>query len=304
MDNLHTMKEISQAFRKQGKYHTSSDLAAYMATFLPEHPREVLDPTCGNGALLKPFHNDTPKYGQDIDRPALNDARRELTNFTGVHGDTLTHTPWGDKRFHAIIANPPFSLQWEPTNEPEYLKWAPTVPTKHRADFAFILYIIHHLADDGRAAILNAPGIGYRAHREQQLRQHITDLGIISHIIAIPPDAFVDTDAATLLLIIDKQRGPNTPITIHDKHTGRTTQVTHEDIKNTGYSWRVPDYLPEEITTPTIDIAAISQGITQIHLDLLHAMTAAQTVIGEHLTEDQRQHFKEQAWETINNTYQ
>lgn len=62
-------------------------------------PRDVLDPACGDGRFLAPFTGSATVTGIDID-PA--------TSWT--HGDSLT-MDWGQRRFDAVVGNPPFLNQ-------------------------------------------------------------------------------------------------------------------------------------------------------------------------------------------------
>jgi type I restriction enzyme M protein len=62
-------------------------------------------------------------------------------------------------RFDAIVANPPFSLRWNPTEElakdfrfADYRCLAP----KSAADFAFLLHGFHFLDNEGTMAIMLA----------------------------------------------------------------------------------------------------------------------------------------------------
>ena len=109
------------------------------------------------------------KYGQDINVDEIKIAKRELKNFVGVAGDTLKEPAFKGKKFSAIVANPPFSIKWEPQTDERFAD-APTVPTESKADYAFILHILHYLSDDGIAIVLNFPGILYRGGREGKIR--------------------------------------------------------------------------------------------------------------------------------------
>ena len=204
----HTVKGLRKQFKAQGKFHTPPELVATIAalakTQLIGEPREVYDPTCGAGDLLSAW-GDIPKYGQDIDLEAVEDAQTNLTNFHGVVGDVLTDPAWLDKRFHLIVANPPFSIKWTP-QEDERFEEAPTIPTQSKADYAFILHILHMLDDDGVAVVMGFPGILYRGGREGKIRQWMVEQNLISHVVSIPGGKFEDTAIATCILIIQKCR--------------------------------------------------------------------------------------------------
>ena len=204
----HTVKGLRKQFKAQGKFYTPPELVATISalakTQLIGEPREVYDPTCGAGDLLSAW-GDIPKYGQDIDLEAVEDAQVNLTNFHGVVGDVLTDPAWLDKRFHLIVANPPFSIKWTPQAD-ERFEEAPTIPTQSKADYAFILHILHMLDDDGVAVVMGFPGILYRGGREGKIRQWLVEQNRISHVVSIPGGKFEDTAIATCILIIQKCR--------------------------------------------------------------------------------------------------
>ena len=98
----HTIKGVRAQFKAQGKFHTPPELVEFVTKLVDPDPRDVYDPTCGDGALLGAFPDDIPKFGQDIDQEALTDAER-LPNFHGHLGDVLTDPAWVDHKFLSLI---------------------------------------------------------------------------------------------------------------------------------------------------------------------------------------------------------
>lgn len=256
----HTVKGVRAQFKAQGKFHTPPELVEYVTKLVDPDPRDVYDPTCGDGALLGAFPDSTPKFGQDIDAEALVDAER-LPNFHGHLGDVLTDPAWVDRRFHAIVANPPFSIKWDPN--PADMRWltAPTVPTAQRADFAFILHILHMLADDGTASILCFPGVLYRQGREQTLRQYLVDLNVVDEVHAIPGGKFTDTPIPTGLLVLKKDRQDGDPITMRDMENGQAEQVSVEEVERNDFNLSANTYItPPEPEKPEFNPWEVEQA--------------------------------------------
>ena len=86
------------------------------------------------------------------------------TEFEIYHGDTLTNdwdilrelNPAKKPQFDAIIANPPFSYRWDPTDamgDDVRFKNYGLAPNS-AADFAFLLHGFHFLKDEGVMAII------------------------------------------------------------------------------------------------------------------------------------------------------
>lgn len=251
--SAHSIRGLREQFRAVGKFHTPPELALKLRSLVPGEPRDVYDPTCGAGALLSVFAEDTPKFGQDIDAVALSDAQA-IPNFHGHHGDVLTNPAWLDQRFHAIVANPPFSIKWVPVQLDERFVHAPTVPTQSRADYAFILHILHMLADDGVAVVLNAPGVLYRDGREAQIREYlVNDLNVIDQVIHIPGDTFEDTTIPTVIIVMRKNRAADDPILFRDEEHDIERAVTREEIADEDYFLAVSRYAAPEPVDPWED---------------------------------------------------
>lgn len=259
--DTHTLKGLRQQFKAVGKFHTPPELVATIAALAKQNlhgeARNVYDPTCGAGDLLAAW-GDTPKYGQDIDQEALDDAEAALTNFTGVHGDTLANPAFMDKRFHVIVANPPFSIAWEPTVDARFM-FVPTIPTKSKADYAFILHILHLLDDDGVAVVMGFPGILYRGGREGKIRAWLVEENLISHVVRIPGGKFEDTSIETCILVFKKCR-TSTSVQFIDMEHDLTEVVDRKQIQAEDYNLSVHTYVqPEEPEEEPVDEVALQE---------------------------------------------
>lgn len=157
MENEYNLKNIKQQFKEKGIFYTPSELAKMLKEYIHFIPKTVYDPTCGDGGLLSVFDDNIKKYGQEINEQQLEVAKNRLKNFEGVLGDTLKEPAFLDKKFDCIMANPPFSIKWEPTKDDVRFCVAPDTAPPSKADYAFILHIIHLLSDDGKACILEFP---------------------------------------------------------------------------------------------------------------------------------------------------
>lgn len=254
----HSIKGVRAEFKRVGKFHTPPELAAFLHDLIPAGARDVYDPTCGAGNLLSQFPDDTPKYGQDIDRAALADANA-LPGFHGEEGDVLTDPAWRDRKFHAIVANPPFSIPWEPAWDERWFG-VPTMPTKGRADWAFLIHIIHMLADDGTAAVLQFPGILYRGGREQTLREWLVTENLLDRVISIPGDTFTDTTISTACLVLRKDREPGAPIVFDDRELGLEREVSLAEIEAADWNLSVNTYVqPPEPEVEPVDTWELEQ---------------------------------------------
>lgn len=256
MSSDYSLAKLRQGFKDRGVFYTPPELALFLRSLIPGNPSRVYDPTCGRGNLLSVFPDEAEKYGQDIDAEAVADAGKALVNFTGATGDLFTDPHWLNERFDAIVANPPFSIAWEPINDERFAE-APTIPTAGRADYAFLLHILHMLADGGTAAVLSFPGVLYRGGREGQLRQWLVEQNVIDAVVHIPGDTFTDTAIATACIVLKKGR-ETTCIRFADNAHEIERVVPVEEVASNGYTLSVSAYVqPEQPEAPPVDAIAL-----------------------------------------------
>lgn len=247
----YNLKSIREDFKNKGIFYTPPELAEMLKSYVNFEPKEIYDPTCGDGALLNVFGDNIEKYGQEINAEQLEVAKQRLKNFTGYCGDTLKDPAFIDKKFECILANPPFSIKWEPKYDIRF-KECPELPPPSKADYAFLLHILYYLKDDGIAVTLNFPGILYRGNKESKIRKWIVDNNYIERIVNIPPNTFVDTKISTALIIFKKNK-TITDIIFEDKELGEERSVTLQEIQQNDYNLAVNQYIRKEEVKEQID---------------------------------------------------
>ena len=124
-------------------------------------------------------------YGQEMNRTTYNLARMNMI-LHGVHyskfdikqEDTLEKPQHADKRFEAIVANPPFSANWSANklflNDDRFSEYGVLAPSS-KADFAFVQHMIHQLDENGTMAIVLPHGriTSYNVCYTKLLRRYI-----------------------------------------------------------------------------------------------------------------------------------
>lgn len=259
-----SIKNIRQEFKDNGIFYTPPELAEKLKSYVDIEPRTVYDPTCGAGNLLRVFPDNVEKYGQELDAEQL--ALVELPNFHGHAGDTLVDDGFAGKKFDCIMANPPFSVKWQPDTLGEDPRFSacPVMPPPSKADWAFMLHILHHMNDNGVAVVLCFPGILYRGQREGKVRQWFVENNYIDRIVNIPGNTFEDTSISTAIVVLKKDR-QTTDITFEDGE--RTKAVTRQEVEENGHTLSVQTYLPEETQKEAVDIDSINKQVVDILLN-------------------------------------
>jgi type I restriction enzyme M protein len=136
------------------------------------------------------------------------------SEFEIFHGDTLTNewdmlretNPAKMPKFDAVVANPPFSLRWDPAEalgEDIRFKNYGLAP-KSAADFAFLLHGFHYLKSDGVMAIILPHGVLFRNGAESRIRTKLLMDGNIDAVIGLPANLFYSTGIPVCILVLKK----------------------------------------------------------------------------------------------------
>lgn len=261
-----SIKNIRQEFKQHGIFYTPSALAKKLKSYIDINPESVYDPTCGAGSLLKVFEDNVKKYGQELDAEQL--ALIDLPNFIGRAGDTLEDDKFKDMQFECIVANPPFSIKWNPEHLKEDKRFiqSPILPPPSKADWAFMLHILYHMSDDGVAVILVFPGVLYRGQREGKIRQWFVENNYIDRVVNIPGNTFEDTSIPTCIIVLKKNRN-TTDIIFEDGE--KTETVPQQNIRENDYNLSVNIYIQEEVEKEVIDPIVLESESRRLFLERL-----------------------------------
>ena len=226
--------------QKAGEFYTPQQISTILSEIVTldgQEPKtgkkgkldKVLDMACGSGSLLlnvrkriKDAGGSVGKiYGQEKNITTYNLARMNMllhgmkdTEFEIFHGDTLENqwellnemNPSKKIEFDAIVANPPFSLRWEPTDtlaEDFRFKSYGLAP-KSAADFAFLLHGFHFLGKEGTMAIILPHGVLFRGGAEERIRTKLLKDNHIDTVIGLPSNLFYSTGIPVSILVLKK----------------------------------------------------------------------------------------------------
>ncbi|HRA00204.1 MAG TPA: N-6 DNA methylase, partial [Thermoflexales bacterium] len=138
--------------------------------------------------------------------------------------------------FDAIVANPPFSYRWDPSDaiaDDVRFKNHGLAP-KSAADFAFLLHGFHFLKDEGVMAIILPHGVLFRGGAEERIRTKLLKDGHIDTVIGLPANLFYSTGIPVCILVLKKCKKPDDVLFInaaeHFVKGKRQNQLTEEHI--------------------------------------------------------------------------
>jgi len=316
--------------KKAGEFYTPqrvSDILSAIVTLDSQEPKtgpvnhlgSVLDFACGSGSLLLNVRHRLKKqggtigkiYGQEKNITTYNLARMNMllhgvkdTEFEIYHGDTLTNdwdflretNPAKMPKFDAIVANPPFSLRWEPKEEmSEDVRFKNHgLAPKSAADFAFLLHGFHYLKDQGVMAIILPHGVLFRGGAEERIRTKLLKDGHIDTVIGLPANLFYSTGIPVCILVLKKCKKPDDVLFINaaehfekgkrqnfltDEHIDKivTTyrnrpekidryarRVSMAEIEKEGYNLNISRYISTAQAEEQIDLAATHARLVEL----------------------------------------
>lgn len=261
-----SIKNIRKEFKDNGIFYTPPEVAEKLKTYIDIEPKAVYDPTCGTGNLLRVFPDDVKKYGQELDAEQLQII--DIPNFTGYAGDTLTDDKFKGVKFDCIVANPPFSVKWQPDELKEDVRFCDcaALPPPSKADWAFMLHILSHLSNEGVAVVLEFPGILYRGQREGKVRRWFVENNYIDRVVNVSGNTFEDTSIATCIVVLKKNR-KTTDIVFEDGD--RIETVPLSEIEENDFNLSVNIYLPEEVEKEYIDPIVLENEARRHFLEIL-----------------------------------
>ncbi|MBD8048675.1 MULTISPECIES: type I restriction-modification system subunit M [Eubacteriales] len=226
----------SDAGKKGGEFFTPAEVSELLARLVkPQENDRIYDPTCGSGSLLIKAFNKVPNgkaqiYGQERNGQTHSLCRMNmfLHNIDDAKiewGDTLANPKHleNDKlmKFQVVVANPPFSLdKWasgfagegndknfnmEASLDP-YNRFSWGVPPKSKGDYAFVLHMLHSLAEGGRMGVVLPHGVLFRGASEGKIRKKIIDMNLLDAVIGLPANLFYGTGIPACILVFKQNR--------------------------------------------------------------------------------------------------
>ena len=224
--------------KKAGEFYTPQPISTILSRIVTLDSQDpslgiriklerVLDFACGSGSLLLNVrkqmgeHGIGKIYGQEKNITTYNLARMNMllhgvkdSEFEIHHGDSLLNdwnmlnemNPAKKIEFDAVVANPPFSYRWEPTEElgKDFRFKSYGLAPKSAADFAFLLHGFHFLRNDGTMAIILPHGVLFRGGAEERIRTKLLTDRNIDTIIGLPANLFFSTGIPVCIVVLKK----------------------------------------------------------------------------------------------------
>ena len=232
------------------------------------------------------------------------------SEFEIFHGDTLLNdwdmlceaNPAKKPHFDAVVANPPFSYRWEPTealgDDMRFKNYG--LAPKSAADFAFLLHGFQYLAQEGTMAIILPHGVLFRGGAEARIRRKLLEDGHIDTVIGLPANLFYSTGIPVCILVLKKCKMPDDVLFINasehfekgkrqnqllpqhiakiiDTYQFRNEEdryarrVSMETIAANDYNLNISRYISTAVSEEEIDLADVHANLVQLEQNIAEA---------------------------------
>lgn len=216
------------AGKKAGEFYTPADVVRMMVEIVDPQPgMSVYDPTVGSGGMLIQSRDYIRDSGGDPNNLTLAGQESQGTTWSICRMNMILHdiqsadirqedtlakpqhrADDGElKRFDRVLANPPFSQNYDAKDmefKGRFVKWMPEKGKK--ADLMFVQHMLAVLKSNGRMATVMPHGVLFRGGEEKDAREHFIRNGWLDAVIGLPSSLFYGTGIPACILVMNKER--------------------------------------------------------------------------------------------------
>lgn len=196
--------------------------------------RHVYDPACGTGGMLayteqelKGFNPNiiVELFGQEMRGESYGICKSDML-ITGhepdkiAFGNTLTNDQHSDRKFHYMISNPPYGVDWKgykaAIQDEAKLgatgRFAAGLPRTSDGQLLFLQHMVSKMRDDAdgsRIAVVMSGSplfVGNAGSGESEIRRYLFENDLVEAIVALPTDIFYNTGIQTYVWILTNRK--------------------------------------------------------------------------------------------------
>ncbi|MDE0508268.1 MAG: class I SAM-dependent DNA methyltransferase [Gammaproteobacteria bacterium] len=200
--------------------------------------RQVYDPACGTGGMLtlaeealKDFNPSirVELFGQELNPESFAVCKSDML-VTGhdpeqiAFGNSLSEDSHRGKKFHYMLSNPPYGVDWKKYQEPikveaEILgfdgRFGAGTPRVSDGQLLFLQHMISKMRDDEVGSrigiVMNGSPLftGGAGSGESEIRRWMLENDWVEAIVALPTDLFYNTGIQTYVWLLTNRKSPN-----------------------------------------------------------------------------------------------
>lgn len=200
--------------------------------------RQVYDPACGTGGMLalteealKDFNENirVELFGQELNDESFGICKSDML-VTGhdpeqiAFGNTLTQDAHAGKKFHYMLSNPPYGVDWKKYQDPikaeaEKMgfegRFGAGTPRISDGQLLFLQHMISKMRDDEDGSrigiVMNGSPLftGGAQSGESEIRRWMLENDWVEAIVALPTDLFYNTGIQTYVWLLTNRKPIN-----------------------------------------------------------------------------------------------
>ncbi|WIJ25775.1 type I restriction-modification system subunit M [Devosia sp. RR2S18] len=200
--------------------------------------RQIYDPACGTGGMLAMGEEALTAFnpsirvelfGQELNPESFGICKSDML-VTGhnpeqiAFGNTLTQDAHKGKRFHYMLSNPPYGVDWKKYQDPikaeaENMghdgRFGAGTPRISDGQLLFLQHMISKMRDDEAGSrigiVMNGSPLftGGAGSGESEIRRWMLENDWVDAIIALPTDLFYNTGIQTYVWLLTNRKLPN-----------------------------------------------------------------------------------------------
>lgn len=197
--------------------------------------RQVYDPACGTGGMLalteealKEFNPSirVELFGQELNGESFGICKSDML-VTGhdpeqiAFGNTLTSDAHKGKKFHYMLSNPPYGVDWKKYQDPikteaETMgfegRFGAGTPRISDGQLLFLQHMISKMRDDETGSrigiVMNGSPLftGGAGSGESEIRRWMLEKDLVEAIVALPTDLFYNTGIQTYVWLLTNRK--------------------------------------------------------------------------------------------------
>ena len=199
--------------------------------------RQVYDPCAGTGGMLSIAEMEmlalnerirVELFGQELNPESFAICKSDML-VTGhdpeniAFGNTLTNDAHADRKFHYMLSNPPYGVDWGKYEDPiideaktlgARGRFGAGLPRKSDGQLLFLQHMISKMRNDEQGSrigiVMNGSPLftGAAASGESEIRRWMMENDWIEAIIALPTDLFYNTGIQTYVWLLTNRKDP------------------------------------------------------------------------------------------------
>ena len=197
--------------------------------------RQVYDPACGTGGMLALTEEALTEFnpnirvelfGQEVNPESFAICKSDML-VTGhdpeqiAFGNTLTQDAHKGKRFHYMLSNPPYGVDWKKYQEPIkdeaaelgfHGRFGAGTPRVSDGQLLFLQHMISKMRDDETGSrigiVMNGSPLftGGVGSGESEIRRWMLENDWVEAIVALPTDLFYNTGIQTYVWLLNNRK--------------------------------------------------------------------------------------------------